>query len=66
MKSYTEVELKVMQQAFCKTNHQDFRHAGGFGADDELTALTAQVEMSGQRLLDTEPVNEPGDKVGRF
>ena len=55
MKSYTEVELKVIRQAFCKTNHQDSRYAGGFGADDELTALTAQVEMSGQTLLDLEP-----------
>ena len=55
MKLYTEVELKVMRQAFCKTNHQDSRYAGKFGADDELTALTAQVEMSGQTLLDLEP-----------
>jgi hypothetical protein len=54
LKSYTEVELIVVRQSFCKTNHQDFRHAGGFGTDDELTALTAQVEMSGQTFLDTD------------
>ncbi|MFH0957318.1 MAG: hypothetical protein V1897_01305 [Pseudomonadota bacterium] len=54
MKSYTEVELKAIRQAFCKTNYQDFRYPGVYGADDELTALTAQVEMSGQTFLDTD------------
>jgi hypothetical protein len=53
LKSYTEVELKVMQQAFCKTNHQDFRYAGRFGTEDEVIALTTQPEMSAQTLLDT-------------
>ncbi len=51
-----------MRQAICKTNHQDFRHCGGFGADDELTALTAQVEMSGQTFLDTDPSMNPETK----
>ncbi|MFH0958146.1 MAG: hypothetical protein V1897_05525 [Pseudomonadota bacterium] len=55
MKSYTEAELIVVRQSFCKTNYPDFQYIGRFGSDDEVIALTMQMEMSGQTLLDTEP-----------
>ena len=55
MKSHTEVELIVVRQAFCKTNYPDFQYIGQYGTDAEVKALTTQVEMSGQTLLDLEP-----------
>ena len=55
MKSYTEVELIVVRQAFCKTTYPDFQYIGQFGTNAEVKALTTQVEMSGQTLLDLEP-----------
>jgi hypothetical protein len=55
LKSYTEVELIVVRQAFCKTNYPDFQYIGQIGTNAEVKALTTQVEMSGQTLLDLEP-----------